>query len=152
MAERWMTKQGILGWWARNESSGLYIHAGGIARPTTQHDGKQSGYFETSAAVEEAIAQYEAARNDEKGGLIPLRFFVKLFAYGTVDSAGKVVFEVGQSSKRIIAEPNAPLAVVVAILEAWQPAWRYSSTEAAKQDLQRLRDYVDGILIEENQT
>jgi len=82
----------------------------------------------------------------------PLRFFVKLSAYGTVDSDGKTAYEVGQDNKRIISQPDAPLALVIAILEQWQPAWRYSSIEAAKQDLQRLRDYVDGILIEENQT
>lgn len=77
----------------------------------------------------------------------PLKFFVQLKGYGVVDGKDKTVMALEQSSKRTIAPDDAPLALVVAILENWQNAWKYSSVEAAKKDLERLKRYVDSIEI-----
>lgn len=77
----------------------------------------------------------------------PLKFFVQLRGYGVVDGNNKTIMGIEQSSKRIIAPENAPLALVVTILQVWEAAWKYSDVEAAKADLKRLKDYVDGIEI-----
>jgi hypothetical protein len=80
--------------------------------------------------------------------LEPLKFFVQLKGYGVVDGKDKTIMAIGQSGKRTIAPDDAPLALVVAILENWQNAWKYSSVEAAKADLDRLKRYVDSIEID----
>ena len=77
----------------------------------------------------------------------PLLFFVKLKGYGLADKNGKMLMEIGQSTKRIMAHDDAPLALVVAILNNWEKAWRYSSVEAGKADLERLKQYVNSIEI-----
>lgn len=77
-----------------------------------------------------------------------LRFFVQLKAHGLVNQDGKTVMGIERSTARVIAPPDAPLALVVAILEEWQPGWKYSSKEAGEKDIARLRAFVDNMVVE----
>jgi hypothetical protein len=78
----------------------------------------------------------------------PLRFFVQLKGHGLADANGKTALGIGMSGARTIATPDAPLALVVAILEEWHHAWKYSSIEAAKKDVARLQDFVNNLTVE----
>ena len=71
------------------------------------------------------------------------RFFVQLKSHGVTDADGKTIMGIGVSSKKVVAEPDAPLALVVAVLETWQSGWHYSSTKAAERDVARLRNFCD---------
>jgi hypothetical protein len=79
-----------------------------------------------------------------------LLFFVQMKGFGSCDEKKRAVYSLEMSSSKIVAEPDKPLALVVAILERWQDHWKYSSVEAAKADLERLKKFVDGIEITED--
>ena len=76
------------------------------------------------------------------------RFFVQLKAYGLVDADERLVMRIASSTERIVAPADGPLALVIAILEEWQPVWRYSTLEAAEQDIQRLKSFVNKLRAE----
>lgn len=78
----------------------------------------------------------------------PPRFFVKFTEHGLCDEKGNVLYGVGRGSSKLVAPPDAPLSLMVAILEEVAPAHRYSSAEAAEKDFQRLKDYANGLFVE----
>ena len=80
-------------------------------------------------------------------GLRPLKFFVKLKAFGVCDENNQPVYELGGIRTRMIADADAPLELVVAMLSRFQEFWKYSSIEAAKTDLKRLRTWIDSVEI-----
>jgi hypothetical protein len=90
----------------------------------------------------------EPDRRSGPSGVMPLRFFVQLKAHGLADKAGKTVMGIERSTARVFAPADAPLALVVAILEEWQSAWQYSSPEAGAKDIARLRAFVDNMIVE----
>jgi hypothetical protein len=74
------------------------------------------------------------------------RFFVQLKAHGRVDDSGRTVIGVERSTKRIIAPHDAPLSLVVAILDEWRASWTYSTPEAAERDFARLRTFAENLV------
>jgi hypothetical protein len=77
----------------------------------------------------------------------PLKFFVKMKAFGACDEENKTVYELGGIRTRLIADADAPLELVVGILSRWQEYWKYSSLEAAQTDLKRLKTWIESVEI-----
>lgn len=76
------------------------------------------------------------------------RFYIALKSFGVVNDKGRCIFGIEYSGKRILAEEDAPLALVVAMLEEMCEYHRYSSPEAAEKDFQRLRDFANELQVE----
>lgn len=77
----------------------------------------------------------------------PLKFFVKLKAFGVCDENDQTVYEMGGIRTRLIADADAPLEMVVAMLSRFQEFWKYSSLEAAQTDLKRLKTWIESVEI-----
>lgn len=75
----------------------------------------------------------------------PPRFFVQLKGYGCCRKNGGVSMAVERSAAKLIAPEDAPIALVVAMLEEMQVFWKYSTVEAGQNDIQRLRDFVENM-------
>lgn len=76
------------------------------------------------------------------------RFFISLRSYGQCDEKGKTVLGVGCSAAKLMAEPDKPLALFAMLLDELSPGMRYSSKEAAEQDLKRFQEYVNTLRVD----
>ena len=76
------------------------------------------------------------------------RFYIKFTEHGLCDDKGKVLLGIGRGSSKLVAPPDAPMSLMVALLEEVSSAHRYSSAEAAEKDCQRLKDYANGLFVE----
>lgn len=75
------------------------------------------------------------------------RFFLQLKAYGMCDENGRTLLGIGMSQKKIIAEPDAPMALMVALIQSTLRAMDYSSPEAAAKDVERLQKFANSLLV-----
>lgn len=73
------------------------------------------------------------------------QFFVQLKGYGMCDENGRTVMAIGTSTKKVIAEPDAPLSLIVSLIESMKDLMDYSSPEAAAADIKRLQNYVNNL-------
>lgn len=69
------------------------------------------------------------------------RFFVHLKAYGHCDANGRAVMAL-KGFNRALAPPDAPLALMLVLLEQMIPTMDYSSDEAMRLDLERFQRAV----------
>lgn len=76
------------------------------------------------------------------------RFSVVIESFGTVDGKGRPRVTESFETRRVVAEPDCPLALVVAILERMLRHHHYSSREAATVDFARLREFAVGLHVE----
>lgn len=79
------------------------------------------------------------------------RLYLQLAAIGHCDEKGKSVLALGYKGK-IIAKPDRPLGIVQAILEEMLPVADYSSREAAEKDIAALKEYINGLRLNDDKT
>lgn len=77
------------------------------------------------------------------------RLYMSIRQIGTCDEKGKSVFSIGYGGK-IIVPPDRGLGLLILLAEELTGLLSYSSTEAAKKDLEFLKKYVNQLEVPED--
>lgn len=87
-------------------------------------------------------AKRKTAKVTDTSGDGPVRttnkFFLAIKEYGMLDEKGRKAFSIGLSG-RLEAKPDSPLQLVLGVLGEVSCAFRYSSEEARKADLEHFK-------------
>lgn len=70
--------------------------------------------------------------------------FLALKEIGELGDNGKAVMKIGYGG-RVIAKPDAPLALAEWVIQEILPSCHYSSPKAGAKDIKRLKDFVNSI-------
>jgi hypothetical protein len=75
------------------------------------------------------------------------RFFIAVKSYGVADAKGKTLIGIEVTGKRAIAPPDAPMSLMVALLEDVIGHHHYTSKEAAEKDFERLKTFAANLVV-----